>query len=84
MKKIILSSLAIAALFSVSASAFDPSSMTSEERDAFRADMQSKMSTMSSDERDAFRADMRSQMQGSGGQGSGPQDGTGHQYRGQH
>jgi len=84
MKKILLSSLAMAALFSISASAFDPSSMTQEEREAFRDEMQSKMSSMSSEEREAFRNEMRSQMQSGGGHKSGPQDRSGHQYKGRH
>ena len=52
-------------------------SVPSEERDAFRAEMQSRVKNMSQEERDSFR-----ESSSKGGSKQGPQDGSGNMYKG--
>ena len=52
-------------------------SVPAEERDALKAEMQSRVKSMSQDEKDAFR-----EKNSKGGSKHGPQDGTGNMYKG--
>ncbi len=52
-------------------------SVPAEDRDAFKAEMQSRVKNMSQEERDAFRGS-----NSKGGSKQGPQDGTGNMYKG--
>jgi hypothetical protein len=51
-------------------------SIPAEERDAFKAEMQSRVKNMSQEEKDSFR------QSNSGGSKQGPKDGTGNMYKG--
>ncbi|MGE4397227.1 MAG: DUF1104 domain-containing protein [Sulfurimonas sp.] len=85
MKKIVMLSIMAASLsFATDYSLMSTEEMQSmrgsipaEDRDAFKAEMQSRVKNMSQEEKDAFRGS-----NSKGGSKQGPQDGTGNMYKG--
>ena len=61
---LVLGLVATAPVFADDAATVDPSTMTREEREAYRSQRQSEMSGMTQQEREAYRAQRQSEMSG--------------------